>query len=125
MPKRTPKEKKSEQLFYFVEAKTRRSNFVREWRTHRGFTQEELAEAIAYSGSAVSQLENEKAAYTQTFLEAISIALKCHPADLIWSPPYEETVDAKITRALKEVPDDRKEQLLNIILTFTDPAWKK
>ena len=47
-------------------------HYIKEWRKHRGHTQEELAELLGITHSAISQLENGKTAYTQQMLESLA-----------------------------------------------------
>lgn len=62
--------------------------FLKEWRKHRGYTQDRLAELTGLSKPYISQLEGGKRQYTQELLEVFSAALGCdHPADLITRDP--------------------------------------
>jgi len=61
--------------------------FLKEWRKHRGYTQERLAEMTGLSKPYVSQLETGKRQYTQELLEHFAEALRCEPADLIIRNP--------------------------------------
>lgn len=61
--------------------------YLREWRKHRGMTQEQLAEAIDSTKQTVSRMESGTRTYNQPFLEACADALKCRPADLLNGPP--------------------------------------
>jgi transcriptional regulator with XRE-family HTH domain len=101
--------------------KPRPRHFVREWRKHRGMTQEELAAAIDITHGAISQLETGKVAYTQQTIEALAIALSCEPRDLIGRPPgVEWGVDHIMARATA----DQKRQLHDIALTIVGPDRK-
>jgi transcriptional regulator with XRE-family HTH domain len=64
-------------------------HFIREWRKHRGYTQERLAEMVGVSDGAISQLERGDTSYTQPMLEALAEALMCEPADLIIRNPLD------------------------------------
>lgn len=61
--------------------------YLKQWRKHRGYTQERLAEMTGLSMPYVSQLETGKRQYTQELLELFSEALQCEPADLIIRDP--------------------------------------
>jgi len=61
--------------------------FLREWRKHRGYTQERLAEMIGTSKAHISNLESGKRQYTQELIELFAEALRCEPADLIVRDP--------------------------------------
>ena len=62
-------------------------HFLREWRKHRGLTQETLAERMGVVRSYISHVENGKRRYDQYFLEAAADALQCTPADIIMRDP--------------------------------------
>ena len=62
-------------------------HFIRQWRIHRGYTQERLAEIVGVPHGALSQLERGLVNYTQPMLEALAEALRCEPADLIARDP--------------------------------------
>jgi transcriptional regulator with XRE-family HTH domain len=64
-----------------------RPHFIRQWRKHRGYTQEQLAEMAGMSPGNLSQIENRKQDYTQSTLEALAEALNCEPADLLVRNP--------------------------------------
>lgn len=61
--------------------------FLKEWRKHRGYTQDRLAEMTGLSKPYLSQLETGKRQYTQDLLEVFAEALQCAPADLIMRDP--------------------------------------
>lgn len=79
--------------------------FLREWRKHRGLTQEELAERIDSTKATISRMETGAAPYSQPFLEACADALDCHPADLITSPPAEAGPREVVIRSIKSMPE--------------------
>lgn len=64
-------------------------NYVRQWRKHRGLTQEKLAELTGYTPSSISQLETGTQGYEEATLVKLSQALDCKPGDLISGPPEE------------------------------------
>lgn len=61
--------------------------FLREWRKHRGKTQEQLAEAVGISAAQVNRIEKGKRQYTQAFLEAAAEYLQTDPASLLMRDP--------------------------------------
>lgn len=65
----------------------RPANFIRDWRKHRGMTQEELAAAVDMTASSVSQIETGKQGYTDTTLFALAGALHTTPGALLSAPP--------------------------------------
>lgn len=60
-----------------------RRTFFKEWREHRGLTQEQLAERLGTNKSGVSKIERGENRYNQSNLEAWADALQCEPSDLI------------------------------------------
>jgi transcriptional regulator with XRE-family HTH domain len=67
--------------------KAKTSWFLKEWRKHRGYTQERLAEMVSLSKPYISQLERGDRQYTQELLELFAGALMCEPVDLIIRDP--------------------------------------
>jgi len=61
--------------------------FLRQWRDHRGLTQEKLAALVEMSSPSISQLETGKQGFTDKSLAAFAAALKCSPADLLAFDP--------------------------------------
>src|SRR5204863_9937591 len=65
----------------------RRKTFFKEWRDHRGLSQERLAERLDTSVASVSRIETGKQPYTQDYLEALAAALQTDPASLLMRDP--------------------------------------
>lgn len=65
----------------------KKPHHIREWRKHRGLTQEQLAERIGITRSYLTKIERGDRRYDQPFLEAAADALRCEPADLIMRDP--------------------------------------
>lgn len=61
--------------------------FLKEWRKHRGYTQERLADMTSLSKPYISQLERGQRQYTQELLELFAEALRCDPRDLVMRDP--------------------------------------
>lgn len=66
-------------------AKTR--FFLKEWRKHRGLTQEQLAERIGINQGHYSRIERRDRPYDEGFLERAAEELRCDPADLLMRDP--------------------------------------
>jgi transcriptional regulator with XRE-family HTH domain len=64
-----------------------RKTYIREWRTHRGLTLEQLAERLEMTASHLSMLERGQRGYTQETLEAIALALSTDAPSLIMRDP--------------------------------------
>ena len=64
--------------------------FIREWRKHRGYSQERLAEMVGTSKGYLSDLERGVRRYNQEILELLAEALRAEPAHLINVDPTQE-----------------------------------
>lgn len=64
-----------------------RPTFIKQWREHRGLSQEQLAERLEMTQSHLSMLENGKRGYTQETLEAVAHALQTDVASLLMRNP--------------------------------------
>jgi transcriptional regulator with XRE-family HTH domain len=64
-----------------------RRTFLKEWREHRGYTQEQAAEMIGMDRSNLSRIERAEIPYSQALLEAAAEAYSCEPADLLIRNP--------------------------------------
>lgn len=87
-------------------------HYVREWRQHRGLTQEALAERIGKTHGAISQLERGLVDYTQGMLEALAYALRCEPGDLLSVNPLMAGEVVDITALLRGAPTLVQQQAL-------------
>ncbi len=61
--------------------------YLREWRQHRGWNQDRLAEALHTTAATISRIENGKQAWDGEFLVAAALALNTTPADLVRRRP--------------------------------------
>lgn len=84
----------------------RRPHFIKEWREHRGLTQQKLADRVGTSKQSISRIEKGEQPYTQESLEALADALNTSPADLISRDPQREP-DLPIF----DLPDSDRERL--------------
>lgn len=91
--------------------------FFREWRKHRGKTQEELAEIMGVSTSSISQLETGKQGFTDTTLIALAEALNCEPGDLLMRNPLDTEAPWSIWDKIKP---ERRPQALDVLKTFQE-----
>src|SRR5437660_756816 len=67
--------------------KKRRPTFFRQWRAHRGLSQERLAERLDTSVASVSRIETGRQPYTQDYLEALAGPLTARRAAEAHEPP--------------------------------------
>ena len=90
-------------------------HFIREWRKHRGLSQEHLAERIGMNRAYLSKIESGKRRYDQPFLEAAADVLRCEPADLIVRDPSDPDGIWSIWDQLKPV---ERSQVVEIAKTI-------
>jgi transcriptional regulator with XRE-family HTH domain len=70
-------------------AKKRRPTFFKQWRAHRGLSQERLAERLDTSVASVSRIESGRQPYTQDYLEALASVLQTDPVSLLTRDPFD------------------------------------
>jgi transcriptional regulator with XRE-family HTH domain len=66
---------------------THRKTFIRQWRHHRGWTLQRLADRLDMTHSHFSMLERGKRGYTQDTLEKVAGALNTDVASLLMRAP--------------------------------------
>jgi transcriptional regulator with XRE-family HTH domain len=71
----------------FQKPRARRRTFFKEWRVHRGLSQEQLADRLETSVASISRIEKGSQPYTQDVLEALAEALMTDPASLLMRNP--------------------------------------
>ncbi len=103
---------------YFKDGKPR--HFIKEWRKHRGLTQQRLADRLGFTHGAVSQLERGLVGYTQPTLEALADALQCEPADLLWRDPDSEF--GAILAEVSKFPPEQHKRIVAILKAFREAA---
>lgn len=89
--------------------------FLKEWREHRGLTQEQAAERLAISRTLLSKIENAKSPYSQGFLEAAAMAYRCEPADLIMRNPLNPDAVWSITDNLRKASPEKVREAAAIV----------
>jgi len=70
--------------------RARRRTYIREWRQHRGLSQEQLASRLDTSVASISRIESGQQPYTQDTLEALAEALQTDVASLLMRNPKDE-----------------------------------
>jgi transcriptional regulator with XRE-family HTH domain len=88
--------------------------YLREWRKHRGLSQEELAarvtdltetwgeRAMKLNKSDISKLERGERRYNADQLEALAAVLECDPGDLIeYTPQQADEIKRLVGRIIK------------------------
>ena len=90
----------------------KKPHYIREWRKHRGLTQEQLAERIGIARSYLTKIERGSRRYDQPFLEAAAEALRCEPGDIIMRDP---TAADSIWSVWETLPPAQRLQALAVI----------
>ena len=89
--------------------------FFKEWRKHRGMTQEELAEAVGVSTPSISQLERGVQGFTDSTLEALSVALACNPGDLLMRNPLDTDAPWSLWDAVKRMEKPKRDLIVSSV----------
>lgn len=90
-------------------------HFLREWRKYRRLTQQQLADRIDSTASAISQLENGLINYTQPTLEALAVALSCDPGDILVHNPFIEDAIYELNKILRLASTPDRERAMRVI----------
>jgi transcriptional regulator with XRE-family HTH domain len=64
-----------------------RTTFIRQWRTHRGYSLDQLAQRVPMDKSNLSKVERGILPYNQDLLERLAEALMTDPASLLMRDP--------------------------------------
>lgn len=92
--------------------------FFREWRKHRGHTQEELSELVGISAAAISQIETGKQGFTDTTLLSFSHALHCTPGDLLMRNPLDTDAPWSIWDTVQRAAPAKKREIVAVVETL-------
>lgn len=91
------------------------AHFLRQWRKHRGYTQEQMAERLEITQGHLSKLETFKRDYDQALLEKAAEILRCDTADIIARDP---TDPEGIWSIWDHVGPVERKQIVEIAKTF-------
>lgn len=98
--------------------------FFKEWRKHRGLTQQQVAEALDSSSGYVSDMENGKRRYNQDTLEQLAEVFACTTADLLSRNPLKPDPEAAVTEMFHHLGEDRQKDWLEYGRFLTQNAKK-
>lgn len=99
---------------------TRPRHFVKEWRKHRGYTQEQLAEMADVTHGTISQLERGLINYTQPLLEKLAEALVTDPGSLVMRDPTQG--DESLWSLWDQAKEGERRQLLDMARVIVKKA---
>lgn len=93
--------------------------YLKEWRAHRGFTQDEVVNRLAAlddpgvptTAASLSRLENGKQIYTQRSMEALAAIYDCE-VDELHRPPQSDDDLAVIIRGMDDIKRARAARIL-------------
>jgi transcriptional regulator with XRE-family HTH domain len=88
------------------------NHYIKEWRKHRGLTQQRLAERTPFTTGAIQQVESGRTQYTQQMLEALAVAMNCTPADLLSVNPLKE---GEVVDLMKLINDKNRDQAIRVL----------
>ncbi len=92
--------------------------FLKEWRKHRGLTQQQLADRVETTKSVISTLENGGQRWNQDLVEALAEALSCDPVDLLIRDP---SAPEPIWSIWDRVPAVNRDQALRVLEAMAQP----
>lgn len=92
-------------------------NFLREWREHRGLTQEQLSELVGCSKASIGHWENHERRLTDKWLPSLSKALKTTSGYILEHSPHDIPTD--VFDVWSEIPDGLRPHALEILKTFS------
>lgn len=69
---------------------THRPTFIRQWRSHRGLSLDQLADRVPMDKSNLSKVERGILPYNQEMLERLAYALMTDPASLLMRDPTDK-----------------------------------
>lgn len=95
--------------------------YLKQWRTHRGLTQQRLADRVSLSKPFISEMERGIKGYSQETLEALAEALMCEPADLLMRDP---TSPEPIWTIWDRVPQVKRDDALRMLAALAEPLDK-
>ncbi len=81
-----------------------RPNRIREWRMRRDMTQDELAELVGLTNTAVSKIEKGQRRLSDLWIDKFSKALGCRPAELLNDDSSETVVPEANAVPAPEIP---------------------
>jgi len=89
--------------------------YLKQWREHRGFSQQGLADQIDTSKGYISDLERGKRRYNQDLLEMLADALNCEPADFFIRDPSDPS---GIWSIWDKIPPADRPRIVAVILAM-------
>lgn len=102
---------------YYADMADRPPHYLREWRKHRKMTQQELADAINTSKSAISDLERFNLQLSPKWLNRIAPVLNTQPGYILDHDP--EAIPTDVIDIWSKIPDRDRERAARVLREFT------
>jgi transcriptional regulator with XRE-family HTH domain len=91
-------------------------HFLKQWREHRGYSQEAAAERLGMDRSNLSKIENSKVPYSQELLEHAAEVYMCSVPDLLIRDPSQSEAIWSLWESAKEGERQQIIDLAKVIL---------
>lgn len=88
-------------------------HYLREWRTHRHLTQEQLADRVECSRGLISQYEKGITEIPEGMVYALADALSTEPGDIFNVNPLKEGEVVDLLRLLKDADPSVQKEILD------------
>jgi transcriptional regulator with XRE-family HTH domain len=93
----------------------RAPTFLRQWRKHKGLTQEEVAEQLSVDTTTVGRIEKGELPYNQDYLERIAIIFGVDVTDLLAVNPLQLDPPKVVYDRLRHAPAEVQNRAIAII----------
>ena len=97
-------------------------NRIAEIRKKRGLTQSQLAELTDTSTPQIQRLETGNRRLNMDWLEKISKALECEPAELIAPKAKQDPVEKELLNKFRQMPLHQRHTFLKVADAMTDKS---
>ncbi len=95
-------------------------NYIKEWREHRNFTLDELAQLAETYNQQVSKLETSKVRLTWEWMRRLAKPLNCDPADLVEGPPHKLSAEKLLVSKFRQLDENQQTTVLNMAKFLAD-----
>ena len=96
--------------------------FLKQWRTFRQLTQEDLAGMAGMTPPSISQIENGGQGFTDKSLARLAAALRCSPADLLVHDPTRTDSFWPLCQAAEKLTGRDRRRVHGILTAAIDPG---
>lgn len=88
---------------------------MKNWRKHRGLTQEQAAERVELDRTTYSRIEGGKLPYNQDFLEKLAHAFGCDPSDILSNDPLRPDPPKLVYERLRAAPPELQAKAIELL----------